>query len=43
LTEEELSDLRHRCEARARADRAGDEAQAKANRHAAEAADRATE
>jgi low affinity Fe/Cu permease len=43
LTEEELSDLRHRCEARARADRAGNEAQAKANRHAAEAADRATE
>ena len=43
LTEEELSDLRQRCEARARGDLAADKAQAKANRHAAEAAERATE
>ena len=43
LTEEELSDLRKRCEARAKGDRAADKAQAKANRHAAEASERATE
>ena len=42
-SEEELSDLRKRCEARAKGDRAADKAQAKANRHAAEASERATE
>ena len=41
LTEEELDELRKKCEARAAA--AADKAQKKANRKAAEAADRATE
>lgn len=46
LTEEELDELRRKCEERAKAGKAGhaaDRAQKKANKKAAEAADRATE
>ena len=43
LTQEELDELRKRCEARAEAGKIADRAQKKANKKAADAADRATE
>jgi low affinity Fe/Cu permease len=43
LTEEELDELRKKCEARAKVGKAVDRAQKKADKKAAEAADRATE
>ena len=43
LTEEELDELRKKCEARAQVHKAGRRAQKTANRKAKEAADRATE
>lgn len=42
LTQEELDDIRARCEARAHAEMAADRAELKANQRAATAADRAT-